>query len=206
MRAYCTIALAASRSTDGNAKPLKTHGYAAAKRGELNFIHRQKTTRQERERARGEGRGGKERRIKFRKKARENDRNVVELRGWNERAAHCTRKSRERVGSLNSLVHSRALRFGFPVCMRACPSVRPSVPCHVVSVSVFTTRAFVCVCVYVYASLQLQSREEEGRVQKKKKEKRNGGKGEKRTTRARPRECERTRKRGDKNKGEGGER
>lgn len=46
------------------------------------------------------------------------------------------RRSRERVGSLNSLVHSRALRFGFPVCMRACPSVRPFV-------FAFVTRALV---------------------------------------------------------------
>lgn len=39
------------------------------------------------------------------------------------RVARCMNRSRERVGSLNSLVHSRTLRFGFPVCMRACPSV-----------------------------------------------------------------------------------
>lgn len=57
-------------------------------------------------------------------KAREE---VTEIRVGRARAARCMRRSRERVGSLNSLVHSRALRFGFPVCMRACPSVRPSV-------------------------------------------------------------------------------
>ena len=52
---------------------------------------------------------------------------IAKLQGWKECAARCMRRSRERVGSLNSLVHSRALRFGFPVCMRACPSVRPFV-------------------------------------------------------------------------------
>lgn len=58
MRAYCTIVLAASRSTDSNAKSLKTHGYAVVKRGGLNFIYREKTTRGKSARERGRKDGG----------------------------------------------------------------------------------------------------------------------------------------------------
>lgn len=76
------------------------------------------------------------------------------------------RGSRERVGSLNSLVHSRALRFGFPVCMRACPSVRPFV-------FAFVTRARS----YADASLAptMRRRGPSARRKKKKERKRKEG-------------------------------
>lgn len=122
-----------------------------------------------------------------------------ELRGWNERAAHCTRRSRERVGSLNSLVHSRALRFGFPVCMRACLSVRSSVRAMFVFMYVFrraSARSYVYVC--VTAAPVARGRGLSAKKKERKKRKENNA----RVCEA-ARVCERTRKREDEDKEEG---
>lgn len=63
-----------------------------------------------------------------------------------------------------TLVHSRALRFGFPVCMRACPFVCPS--------STFVRLSFVFVT-YAWwvapAPVWARAREKESRTQKERK-------------------------------------